>query len=188
MGRTFSEVIPLFACAHEFSWPRKLPSGDYYQVCLRCGVEYGYDWNTMRRTEKVGVAGSTRSTTVGTRGHMNRAAGWKPRARRIHLETPILYRATSSDPWIEGTARNVSQSGVYFVTEGSMPTTDQLEVIFTMPQEIAGQPEAKVFCRVQIIRRVGAKDEKHPSGIAIEILTCEYLHDRRHPKKAEHHV
>jgi PilZ domain len=184
MGRTLSDVIPLFACAHEFSWPRKLPSGDYYQVCLRCGVEYGYDWNTMRRTEKVG----TRSTSVQTRGQMNRASGWKPRARRVHIEMPILYRSNSTEPWIEGTIRNVSQSGLYFVTPAAMPSTEDLEVIFTMPQEIAGQPEAKVFCRVSIIRRVGAKDDHHPNGVAIEILTCEYLHDRRHPKKAETHV
>lgn len=184
MGRTLSEVLPLFACAHEFSWPRKTTSGDYYQVCLRCGAEYGYDWNTMRRTEKVG-----RSTAVQTRGQMNRAAaGWKPRSRRIHMEMPILYRAAAGDPWIEGTIRNVSQSGVYFTTAAAMPATSRLEVIFTMPQEIAGQPEAKVLCRVDISRRVGGRDGKEPHGLAIEILTCEYLHERRQPKRAEAHA
>ena len=180
MGRTLSDVLPLFACAHEFSWPRKLPSGDFYQVCLRCGAEYGYDWNTMRRTEKVG-----RSTAVQSRGSMNRASGWKPRARRLHLEMPILYRAAAAEPWIEGTIRNVSQSGVYFVTPAAMPTASSLEVIFTMPQEIAGQADAKVFCRVEITRRVAAKDGKNPHGLAIEIVTCEYLHERRQPRKAE---
>jgi hypothetical protein len=178
-----SDVIPLFACAHEFSWPRKLSSGDYYQVCLRCGVEYGYDWNTMRRTEKVG-----RGTAVQNRGQMNRASGWKPRARRIHVETPILYRANSADPWLEGIIRNVSQSGVYFVIEGDLPKANELEVIFTMPQEIAGQAEAKVFCRVEIIRRTGIREGKQPHGMAFEILSCEYLHERRQPRNAEAHV
>ncbi|HWR16928.1 MAG TPA: PilZ domain-containing protein [Terriglobales bacterium] len=159
-----------------------MSSGDYYQVCLRCGAEYGYDWNTMRRTDKV------RGTAVQNRGSMNRAAGWKPRARRIHIETPILYRSSVEEAWTEGTIRNVSQSGVYFVTDSPMPTATELEVIFTMPQEIAGQSEAKVFCRVEIIRRSGGKDAKHPNGIAIEILTCEYLHERRQPRMAEAHV
>ena len=159
-----------------------MSSGDYYQVCLRCGAEYGYDWNTMRRTERVG---EQRTTTVGTRGHMNRASGWKPRARRLHVEMPILYRSSSTEPWVEGTVRNVSQSGVYFTTPGAMPATSALEVIFTMPQEIAGQPDAKVLCRVEITRRVGGKDGKEPHGLAIEILTCEYLHERRQPKRAE---
>jgi hypothetical protein len=164
-----------------------MSTGDYYQVCLRCGAEYGYDWNTMSRTDRVQER-AARGTAVQSRGHMHRAAGWKPRARRIHNETPILYRHDATQPWIEGTVRNVSQSGVYFVTTAAMPSTNDLEVIFTMPQEIAGQPEAKVFCRTEIIRRVGARDDKHPNGVAIEIVTCEYLHERRHPKKAEAHV
>jgi hypothetical protein len=40
----------LFGCSHRFSWPMKLPDGTYYQVCINCGVEYGYDWERMRRT------------------------------------------------------------------------------------------------------------------------------------------
>jgi hypothetical protein len=104
------------------------------------------------------------------------------------MEMPILYRATANDPWIEGTIRNVSQSGVYFTTAASMPATSSLEVIFTMPQEIAGQPEAKVLCRADITRRLGGKDGKDQHGLAIEILTCEYLHERQHPRRAEAHV
>ena len=40
----------LLGCSHRFSWPMKLPDGTYYQVCVRCGAEYGYDWERMRRT------------------------------------------------------------------------------------------------------------------------------------------
>ena len=40
----------LFGCSHLFSWPMKLPDGTYYQVCVHCGAEYGYDWGRMRRT------------------------------------------------------------------------------------------------------------------------------------------
>ena len=67
-----------------------MSTGDYYQVCLRCGAEYGYDWNTMRRTDKVG-----HGTAVQNRGQMNRASGWRPRARRIHQDSgavPHLVR------------------------------------------------------------------------------------------------
>jgi hypothetical protein len=28
----------------------KLPDGTYYQVCVHCGAEYGYDWERMQRT------------------------------------------------------------------------------------------------------------------------------------------
>ena len=39
-------------CTHEFSWPRERLGG-YYQVCLRCGVEYIYDWDTMARGKRI---------------------------------------------------------------------------------------------------------------------------------------
>jgi hypothetical protein len=40
----------LFGCSHRFSWPMKRSDGTYYQVCVHCGAEYGYDWERMRRT------------------------------------------------------------------------------------------------------------------------------------------
>jgi hypothetical protein len=69
-----------------------------------------------------------------------------------------------------------------------MPTTSSLEVIFTMPQAIAGQPDAKVLCRVEIARRMSGKDGKDQHGLALEILTCEYLHERKQPQRAEAHA
>jgi hypothetical protein len=43
----------LFACSHRFSWPMKRSDGTYYQVCVHCGAEYGYDWDRMQRTAAV---------------------------------------------------------------------------------------------------------------------------------------
>ena len=40
-------------CWHSFSWPHSGTQGQDYQVCLRCGVMYGYDINTMRRTKRL---------------------------------------------------------------------------------------------------------------------------------------
>ncbi len=47
----FPEVIAvLFGCRHQFAFPIRMPDGDQaYQVCVRCGVEYEYDWGSMRR-------------------------------------------------------------------------------------------------------------------------------------------
>jgi hypothetical protein len=46
----------LFGCSHQFSWPLKSPDGTYYQVCVRCGAKYGYDWQRMRRMKEIAVA------------------------------------------------------------------------------------------------------------------------------------
>jgi len=40
-------------CAHQFLWPRSGADGRYYQRCSRCGIAYEYDWETMRRTNRL---------------------------------------------------------------------------------------------------------------------------------------
>ena len=37
-------------CSHRFSWPRVGVYGQHYQVCIRCGMVFAYDWELMRRT------------------------------------------------------------------------------------------------------------------------------------------
>ncbi len=50
-------------CPHEFFWPRRAADGHYYQVCLRCGAKYKYDWKSMRRTERMGSKPATTSAS-----------------------------------------------------------------------------------------------------------------------------
>ncbi len=40
-------------CSHRFSWPRIDANNRHYQVCLRCGAAYDYNWNAMRRTGRL---------------------------------------------------------------------------------------------------------------------------------------
>ena len=40
-------------CTHRFSWPRTDAEGRYYQICLACGTAFEYDWEAMRRTNRV---------------------------------------------------------------------------------------------------------------------------------------
>ena len=54
MPQKIMDVLMLGHCSHEFSWPRRAPDGDYYQVCLVCATQYKYDWKAMRRTERAG--------------------------------------------------------------------------------------------------------------------------------------
>ena len=46
----------LHRCSHQFLWPRKSVDGRAYQVCIRCGAEYEYDWEHMRRTGPIDIA------------------------------------------------------------------------------------------------------------------------------------
>jgi hypothetical protein len=53
--------VPFLSCAHRFSWPQTGPDGQDYQVCLRCGARYRYDWNNMRQIEEVKMQGDALS-------------------------------------------------------------------------------------------------------------------------------
>ena len=47
------KLILRHTCTHRFSWPRIDSHGCHYQVCLACGTAYEYDWEGMRRTNRV---------------------------------------------------------------------------------------------------------------------------------------
>jgi hypothetical protein len=50
------DMILRQGCTHRFAWPRMDQNGRYYQVCLACGAAYEYDWQMMRRTNRLLVA------------------------------------------------------------------------------------------------------------------------------------
>jgi len=52
----FLKLLLRQCCTHRFSWPRTDENGRDYQICLSCGTAYEYDWETMRRTDRVLVA------------------------------------------------------------------------------------------------------------------------------------
>ncbi len=44
----------LFGCKHKFGFPITHPeSHRTYQTCVRCGIEYEYDWEQMTRLGRV---------------------------------------------------------------------------------------------------------------------------------------
>lgn len=49
------QIVPFLRCSHRFSWPQTGADGQDYQVCLRCGARYRYDWNSMRQIGKAKV-------------------------------------------------------------------------------------------------------------------------------------
>jgi len=156
-------------CSHEFCWPRKTAAGAYYQVCLRCGDHYWYDWKKMRRTDPISQAEQqTLAQPVRTR--------WSPRARRFNVTISLQYRRKGSEVWFDGTITNLSQSGVLFTAspEPHLPRHAALELMFEMPREISGQPHSRVICDAYVVR--AASPEHKRSSIAASILEYRFLH------------
>ncbi len=137
-------------CSHEFSWPRRGDDGDYYQVCLLCAAEYKYDWDTMRRTQRLE---HDKPETLVRRAHSReKRPSWTPRARRLKLDGPLRFRINSTSTWYEGEMDNLSQTGLLFHARRQMPLNVLIELVFEMPEEISGQKNRKVLCQGRVIR------------------------------------
>src|SRR5579872_2518994 len=173
MSQKLLDVITLGHCSHEFSWPRRAPDGDYYQVCLLCATQYKYDWKTMRRIGRVEGANPELSPTVGRR---ERRPTWVPRARRLKLQAPLRYRAKGQTLWREGTIENLSQSGVLFTSEEGLPQNALVEMIFEMPEEISGQRNSNVLCQGRIIRNREQRNGESHTSLAVSVLDYKFLH------------
>jgi len=180
MGSRLLDIFRLGRCSHEFSWPRRFPDGEYYQVCLLCGEEYKYDWNTMSRLERVtGDHGVERPRAgPGPSRRTRKKSAWGPRARRIKLNNQaIRYREVGTEAWHPGTVDNVSQTGVLFHVRQLLEENAEVELMMEMPREITGVDHAKVVARGMVVRTAPPENGNGMPGIAAGIWDYRVLHD-----------
>ena len=176
MPQKLMDVLMLGRCSHEFSWPRRAASGEYYQVCLLCAAAYQYDWKTMRRGNKVDEPVADTATTVRRRSGQKQPT-WMPRARRLRSSIPVRYRGKNLSTWYEGQIQNISQSGVLFFGPQQLPANALVELIFEMPEEISGQKNSNVLCQGRLIRTKDAVDNVDDAfALAASILDYKFLH------------
>jgi hypothetical protein len=182
MGSRLLDFFRLGHCSHEFSWPRRWPDGQYYQVCLLCGEEYKYDWNTMSRLEKVtGDDHGVERPRAGSRPGRTRSRKkptWSPRARRIKLNQEAMkYREVGTEAWHSGAVDNVSQTGVLFHATEPLPENAEVELMLEMPPEITGVDQAKVVARGMVVRTVPPENGNGTPAIAVGIWDYRVLHE-----------
>lgn len=182
MGSRLLDLFRLGHCSHEFSWPRRWPDGQYYQVCLVCGDEYRYDWKTMSRLERINVKARLeepiRTAARQARGCSKKKPSWSPRARRIKLnDQEMKYRVVGTTSWQRGAVVNISQTGVLFRAAELLPDNEEVEMILEMPREIIGQEHAQVIARGMVVRTVPPENGKDPC-IAAGIWDYRPLHDK----------
>jgi PilZ domain-containing protein len=169
MPQKLLEVLSLGHCSHEFSWPRRADDGEYYQVCLLCAVEYRYDWQSMRRTQRM-----DRTIRDTTNGSSRKKPVWLPRARRLKLHTVVRYHIRSEVSWYEGIIDNLSQSGVLIHGSHLLPKNALVEMRFEMPEEISGQKASLVLCQGKVIR---CRETVEGASLAAAILNYRFLHE-----------
>jgi hypothetical protein len=145
-SKLFSRII--WACPHQFSWPRRDERGAYYQLCVNCGSKYKYDWKHMRRTARVenDVPNETRVS------HRQPKVSWTPRERRHAHVVPVLYRENGRGDWLNGTSENLSRSGLLFRSFAAVEEGSKIQMELQMPTELTGETADKVVCKATVAR------------------------------------
>jgi hypothetical protein len=73
------------------------------------------------------------------------------RATRVLLRLPLRYRMVGQTDWRPGKTENISRSGVLFVADDLFAVDTELELSFTLPEELG---PASILCRGRVVRTV----------------------------------
>ncbi len=175
----------LFDCRHQFSWPRRDENGDYYQLCVSCGMKYQYDWSRMRRLEPVDDTPKPEDNKSNIR-RCGRKSAWTPRERRLKHEVPLLFRVKGTQDWAEGSTENVSKSGLLFRSPSSFEPHTKLELKLQMPKELTGDAPAEVVCQAMVRRVIeNPATKKHPATYNVACAVEGYDFQTLNPRPKE---
>jgi len=83
----------------------------------------------------------------------------------------MLSRQSDTREWLPGTVQDISESGISFLADQSLCAGIDLEMMFVMAREIAGQANSKVLCRSEIIRTAGTSGKYVNAGYSFGQMT-----------------
>src|SRR6185369_19213 len=180
MSNLISRII--WACPHQFSWPRREENGAYYQLCVNCGSKYQYDWKQMRRTAK--IEEDLPSTT--RQSHRQPKVSWTPRERRHAHVVPVQYRVAGTMGWLSGNSENLSRSGLLFRASAGLELGTSVEVELEMPRELTGEAETKVVCKTKVARVTHVEaTSKVPESFLIACAIADYDFGKKAAERAK---
>ena len=81
-------------------------------------------------------------------------SGQVPRAVRIPLQIPLLFRHLEETDWFLGITLNISQSGVWYCSSRVIAVETPIKMKYTLPVKLAGKQGMEVICEGQIVRAV----------------------------------
>jgi hypothetical protein len=96
---------------------------------------------------------------------------------RFPLQLPLQVRATSP-AWSElaaGTTRDISRTGLYFVSQQKFAAGHAVEVLVTLPQRILPRGEAQVRCTGRVLRVDSLPGATATQGVAASIEGYDFL-------------
>ena len=95
--------------------------------------------------------------------------------RRYTVKIPMKIRLMDSPtlPEREAESANISSRGVFFATNFPFQIGERVEVLLTMPEEVAGRPSRDWRCHGRVVRTEQSRDIC--TGVGVEFLYYEIL-------------
>ena len=93
-----------------------------------------------------------------------------PRADRIALPMPIMYRRTGEEDWFPSRVVNISESGVLFGPTELEPGVS-VEVMLSPPIQVGSLAPGRQVCVAEVIRATDV------GAVAVRLAECRFLLD-----------
>lgn len=91
------------------------------------------------------------------------------RARRHNLRTAVRVRVwKSGTPEQKAESLNLSQRGIYFVTDAPPPEGETIEILLNMPQEITGEPTTEWRCTGHVMHTEPINSPHGKFGVGVQ--------------------
>jgi hypothetical protein len=90
-------------------------------------------------------------------------------ARRHPLKTALRVRVRRSDvAERKAESENLSQCGVFFITDLPLSQGAALDLLVDMPEEVTGVPAAQWLCTGHVVRVAPAELPEGPRGVGVQ--------------------
>jgi hypothetical protein len=91
-----------------------------------------------------------------------------PRADRVALPIPIMYRRTGEDDWYPSKVLNISESGVLFGPTELEPGI-AVEVMLSPPVQVGKLAPGKQVCYAEVVRATDV------GAVAVRLDECRFV-------------
>jgi hypothetical protein len=90
-------------------------------------------------------------------------------AGRYKVKTPLRVRLwKSAVPECTAESVNLSQRGIYFAANSALSKGETVEVLFNMPEEIAGEPMSEWRCTGHVVRVEEINTSGGKQGVGVQ--------------------
>lgn len=107
-----------------------------------------------------------------------------PRDRRLTeryaIKTPVRVRIWKADaPEKKAVSLNLSQRGIFFISDSLVAKGEILEILLKMPEEITSEPTAEWRCTGHVVRVEPMESPKGKFGVGVHF----YCYDVSRPEQ-----